>query len=185
MSMTVPRKFRSVAWAAAVASAALGCYLISYRVSAERSALEDVERDIARARDDILSLNTEFQTRSRMSQLERWNRNDLELDAPGAEQYVEGSTELASLLGRTMPEEPDIRRASTGADREGDENVIDEDVFEAPDPDELDVPRVRQASYTPPAIGAELERAERIALLDEQLMGDIAAEAAEEDSADR
>ncbi|NNC71813.1 MAG: hypothetical protein HKN78_02950 [Sphingomonadaceae bacterium] len=185
MSMTVTRKFRSVAWAATVASAALGCYLISYRVSAERNALEDVEQEIAQARDDILSLNTEFQTRSRMSQLERWNRNELALTAPGAGQYVEGTAELASLLGRDMPESvPDIRRASAEIDDEN-ENAIDEDVFEAPDPDGLDVPRVQQASYTVPDRQTVRRRAERIALLDDQLIGDIASQAAEEDSEDR
>lgn len=187
MSMTVTRKFRSVAWAAAVATAALGCYMISYRVSAERNALEDVEADIARAREDILALNTEFQTRSRMGQLERWNRSELALEAPGAEQYVEGATELASLLGRGQPEStPDIRRASVDVDRENaNENAIDEDVFEAPDPEGLDVPQVRQASYTVPSDAVGRNRADRLALLDEQLMGDIASQAAEEDSADR
>lgn len=180
--MTVTSKFRSVTWAAAVASAALGCYLVSYRVSAERNALEDIERDIAQAREDILALNTEFQTRSRMSQLERWNRRDLELVAPGPGQYVEGATELASLLGRSSPADPDVRHASAEIEPEtGEDRIIDEDVFEAPDADGLDVPRLQQAAYEVPA---HRQRADRIALLDEQLMGDIAARADEEDGQD-
>ena len=97
--MTITRKFRSVGWVATVACAALSCYLISYRVSAERIALENVEAEIAEAQRDILSLNTEFETRSRMSQLERWNRLDFALVAPGAQQFVDGEVELAALFG--------------------------------------------------------------------------------------
>lgn len=186
--MTITRKFSSVAWAAAVASAALSCYLISHRVSAERNALEDIERDIQIARDDILSLNTEFQTRSRMSQIEVWNRRDFVLMAPGAGQFLEGEFALASLIERPQSPSP-VRQASAPDDRPDtpDDRRIDEDVFEAPDTG--DIPQIQQASYIVPRGVAASARAERIAFLDARLRGDIAGRAAaeqrEEDDADQ
>ncbi|QLC26286.1 hypothetical protein HFP57_15445 [Parasphingopyxis algicola] len=182
--MTITRKFRSVAWAATVATAALSCYLISHRVAAERNALEEVERDIQQAREDILSLNTEFQTRSRMSQIELWNRRDFALTAPEAGQFLEGELALASLL-ETPPIEAPIRQAS--ATEEPNDDQIDTDIFEAPD--DGDIPQIQQAAYLVPEGIADRARGERIAFLDDQLRGAIAGEAerekAEEDDTDR
>jgi hypothetical protein len=186
--MTITRKFRSVAWAAAVASAALSCYLISHRVSAERNALEDVERDIQIAREEILSLNTEFQTRSRMSQIEVWNRRDFILVAPDAAQFLEGEFALASLIEGPQTPSP-VRQASATDDASdpSDDRQIDEDVFEAPDAD--DIPHIQQASYVVPDDIAASARGRRISFLDARLRGDIAGRAAaeqrEEDDADR
>lgn len=186
--MTITRKFHSVAWAAAVASAALSCYLISHRVSAERNALGDVERDIQIARGDILSLNTEFQTRSRMSQIEVWNRRDFILTAPDAAQFLEGEFALASLIEGPQSQSP-VQQASADDDTSepSEDQQIDEDVFEAPDT--IDIPHIQQASYLVPDGIAESARGERIAFLDDQLRGDIAGQAIieqnEEDSADQ
>lgn len=183
--MTITRKFRSVAWAAAVASAALSCYLISHRVSAERNALEDVEREIELAREDILSLNTEFETRSRMSQIELWNRRDFILGAPEAAQFLDGEFALASLLDGPMTSSPVLQASASDEPRE--DNRIDEDVFEAPDADP--VPRMQQASYIVPDEASVRSRNERVAFLDDRLRGAIADEAAaeqeEEADADR
>jgi hypothetical protein len=183
--MTITRKFRSVTWAAAGASAALRCYLISHRVSAERNALEDVERDIQLAREDILSLNTEFQTRSRMSQIEVWNRRDFILTAPDAEQCLEGEFQLASLLEGPRDLSP-VRQASA-SDEPTEDRRIDEDVFEAPDAS--DIPHIQQASYLVPDGISARARGERVSFLDAQLRGDIAGQAAaeqrEEDGADQ
>jgi hypothetical protein len=183
--MTITRNFRSVTWAAAVASAALSCYLISHRVSAERNVLEEVESDIQIARQDILSLNTEFQTRSRMSQIEVWNRRDFILEAPDAGQFLEGELALASLIERPQSQSP-VRQAST-TEAPSDNEQIDEDVFEAPDT--INIPRIQQVAYLVPGSIADRARGERIAFLDEQLRGDIAGQAAaeqsEEDSADQ
>lgn len=183
--MTITRKFRSVAWAATVATAALSCYLISHRVAAERNALEAVERDIQQAREDILALNTEFQTRSRMSQIELWNRRDFVLIAPDARQFLEGELALASLLDAPAIEAP-VRQASATEEPPA-EGRIDPDIFEAPDAD--DVPQIQQAAYLVPEGVAEAARGERIAFLDDQLRGAIAGEAereqAGEDDTDR
>jgi hypothetical protein len=59
------RSFRPVATVATVAVAALGCYLVSLRVAAERAGLEEVETRIVLAQRDIRTLQTEIGTRGR------------------------------------------------------------------------------------------------------------------------
>ena len=95
------RSFRSVFMVASCAGAALGCYLVSLRVASERSALESVETEIVMAQRDIRLLQTEIGTRGRLSQLERWNAGAFALSAPSADQFLNGSFELAEL---TQPE---------------------------------------------------------------------------------
>jgi serine/threonine-protein kinase len=48
-----------LAWVAAVGTAALGCYMLSLQVAAERAELANVERRIIAARQDIRALHTE------------------------------------------------------------------------------------------------------------------------------
>ena len=91
------RSFRSVFMVASCAGAALGCYLVSLRVASERSALEGVETRIVMAQRDIRLLQTEIGTRGRLSQLERWNAGAFALSAPSADQFLNGSFELARL----------------------------------------------------------------------------------------
>ena len=91
------RSLRPVVAVATVATAALGCYLISLRVATERSSLEDVETKIVLAQRDIRTLQTEIGTRGRLEQLERWNVRVLALSAPKAEQFVDGGYQLARL----------------------------------------------------------------------------------------
>ena len=95
------RSFRSVFMVASCAGAALGCYLVSLRVASERSALEGVETQIVMAQRDIRLLQTEIGTRGRLAQLERWNVKVLALSAPSADQFLNGTFELARL---TQPE---------------------------------------------------------------------------------
>ena len=76
-------------------------YLVISQGAAERGRVESVERSIVQARKDIRALETEFDTRANMAQLERWNGDVLSLAAPRAEQYVGGEHQLASLPGRT------------------------------------------------------------------------------------
>ena len=96
------RGFGPVIWAGAVAGAALGFYLVSLRVASERSALEDVETEIAMAQRDIRLLQTEIGTRGRLAQLERWNVRFIRLSAPSADQFVDGGFQLATLV-KPMP----------------------------------------------------------------------------------
>jgi hypothetical protein len=91
------RSFRPVIAVASVAAAALSCYLVSLRVATERASLEDVETKIVLAQRDIRTLQTEIGTRGRLEQLERWNVKVLALSAPKADQFLEGSYQLARL----------------------------------------------------------------------------------------
>jgi len=95
------RSFRSVFMVASCAGAALGCYLVSLRVASERAAVEAVETRIVLAQRDLRVLETEIGTRGRLAQLERWNVKVLALSAPSADQFLNGSFELARL---TRPE---------------------------------------------------------------------------------
>lgn len=82
-----------------VALAALGCYLVSQSVAAERASLARVDRQIAAEQDAIAKLSTEIATRSRLTQIESWNRQ-LALQAPRPGQYVDSGFQLASLYAR-------------------------------------------------------------------------------------
>lgn len=93
----IVQSFRSVLWVGTVASAAIGCYMVSLRVAAERASLERVETRILLAKRDIRALDTELVTRGRVRQLERWNVDVLALSAPTEGQFLEGEVELASL----------------------------------------------------------------------------------------
>jgi hypothetical protein len=100
------RGFGSVLSAGAVVGAALGFYLVSLRVASERTALEDVETQIALTQRDIRLLQTEIGTRGRLAQLERWNVKFIRLSAPNADQFVEGGFQLATLVA--PPKRPAI-----------------------------------------------------------------------------
>ena len=95
------RNFGSLFMVASCAGAALACYLVSLHVASERAALEDVETKIVLAQRDLRTIQTEIGTRARLAQLERWNAKVLALSAPSADQFLNGSFELARL---TQPE---------------------------------------------------------------------------------
>lgn len=93
--------FKTLGWCLCVAVVAPAFYLVTSQVAAERSRVESVERAIVKARADIRVLETEFDTRANLAQLERWNGDVLSLAAPRAEQFVGGEAMLAQLPGRT------------------------------------------------------------------------------------
>lgn len=96
--------FGTLVMAASVAGAALGCYLVSLNVASERAELESVEAKIVTTQREIRVLQTEIGTRGRLAQLERWNANFIRLSAPSADQILEGSFQLASMI--RPPAEP-------------------------------------------------------------------------------
>lgn len=73
------------------------CYLASSWVAAERARVDSLDRAIARAHSDIRDLETEFQTRANLAQLEKWNGDVLALAAPRPDQYVASEEALAQL----------------------------------------------------------------------------------------
>jgi hypothetical protein len=109
------RSFKSVGWVAGVGAAALGCYMLSLQVAAERAELASVERRIVAAQQEIRGLQTELGTRGRLQQLEQWNADVLALSAPASGQFVENDVVLARLEQRPTDELPggaSVRMAS-------------------------------------------------------------------------
>jgi len=92
------RGFGPLFMAASVAGAALGCYLVSLNVASERAELESVEARIVDTQRQIRTLQTEIGTRGRLAQLERWNADFIRLSAPSADQILEGSFQLATMV---------------------------------------------------------------------------------------
>lgn len=91
----IARGFRPVGWVAAIGAAALGCYMLSLQVAAERAELASLEHRIVRTRQSIRSLQTELGTRGRLQQLEQWNADLLALSAPVAGQFLDSNVSLA------------------------------------------------------------------------------------------
>src|SRR3546814_19469272 len=82
--MIVGTRLRSVVMIAVMTSFALAFYMISLKVSAERSAVERLERRIASSMMSIRQLQPELGTRERLPPIEQWNDEVLALLAPKA-----------------------------------------------------------------------------------------------------
>jgi hypothetical protein len=111
------KSFKSVGWVAGIAATALGCYMVNLKVATERASLEEVENRIVMAQRDIRVLQTEIGTRGRLAQLEQWNVKVLALSAPKANQFLEGSFQLATLSApnKTMDPQAPVVLASAPA----------------------------------------------------------------------
>ena len=92
--------FKGFGWLLGIATVSPACYLVSSQVAAERGRVEAVESAILNAKRDIRTLETEFDTRANLAQLERWNGDVLSLSAPRADQYLGSDAALASLRPR-------------------------------------------------------------------------------------
>lgn len=91
------KALNGLGWYAAGLIVAPGCYLVSSMVAAERTHVEAVERAIATARKDIRQLETEFDTRANLAQLERWNGEVMRYTAPTPHQFLASDSALTSL----------------------------------------------------------------------------------------
>ena len=95
--MVVVNRFRWFGWFVLCVGVILASYLTSSRVAAERKKLADVERAIASTDRAIKALETEFDTRANLAQLERWNGETLKLSVPTAQQYLRSDAQLAQV----------------------------------------------------------------------------------------
>ena len=95
--------FGSAAMVGTVLVAALGCYMVSLKVSSERAAVEALRTHIAADARDIRMLQAELRTRSRLPELQRWNDNVLALAPPVERQFVHDAVQLASYAPGTTP----------------------------------------------------------------------------------
>ena len=89
--------WKSLGWFTAIVAVALGFLLVPLQVAAERKKLDKTTAQIAAAHRDIRALETEFDTRANLAQLEQWNGDTLRLTAPVAGQYVTDEAALARL----------------------------------------------------------------------------------------
>jgi len=97
--MIAIKRLQNILWILVVAFGALTAYLISLRVATERNAVQALERNIFHVRGDIRYLETEFEARANMRQLEKWNSQDYRYVAPQAAQYLPDERSLARLDG--------------------------------------------------------------------------------------
>ena len=101
--MTAAYRLKGIGWFGGCVVVALGFYLVSLGVAAERKKLEQADAKIRVAQRDIRALETEFDTRANLTQLERWNGDTLALVAPGANQFVRDEAQLAAVRFDVAP----------------------------------------------------------------------------------
>jgi hypothetical protein len=178
----IATRFRSVGWAAGVAVAALGCYLVSQRVATERATVAKVERQIFLAKQDIRHLQTEIGTRGRMGQLEVWNGQVLALSAPNAGQFLESEVRLASL---NDPAPLPLDKAIV--EQQGALHLASLDTSAKPSAPAAAAPQqqpqqplLRQATYVRAKGEGMGLQPTKVALLPDELLGDIGKMAANE-----
>ncbi|MBB4154693.1 hypothetical protein GGQ80_002609 [Sphingomonas jinjuensis] len=112
--MTAAYRLRGIGWFAACVAIVLAFYLVSLQVAAERKKLDQMNARIGSAERDIRALETEFNTRANLAQLERWNGETLALSAPTARQFVGSEAALASI-DVNQPAGPVVPGQSGGA----------------------------------------------------------------------
>ncbi len=95
--MTAAYRMRGLGWFLSVVIVTLGFYLVSLQVAAERKKVADMDRKILFAQRDIRALETEFDTRANLAQLERWNGDVFALTAPSSDQFIADEATLASI----------------------------------------------------------------------------------------
>lgn len=101
--MTAAYRLKGLGWFGGVVLVALGFYLVSLQVANERKKLDMLNGRIRLAERDIRALETEFDTRANLVQLEKWNGDTLALTAPVAGQFVSSEAALASIDFDAIP----------------------------------------------------------------------------------
>ena len=89
--------WKMLVWFGVGVALALGVLIVPLHVAAERKKLDATTTQVAQAERDIRALETEFETRANIAQLEKWNGDTLRLAAPVAGQYLRDEAALASL----------------------------------------------------------------------------------------
>jgi hypothetical protein len=115
-----------------------------------------------------------------MGELERWNGEVLALSAPRASQFVESEVQLASLHEpKPLPLDPAIVESHGAVDLVSAEKPKAVPAAPSAEPQQ---PLLRQATYIKPK-GAAMPEATRVALLSDDLLGDIKRTATTESAA--
>lgn len=90
-------RIRQIGWLAVLAVCVAAFVLLSFRVQSVRSEVLLAERQIIGLENEVLMLETEFQTRASQRQLAGWNAVELGYEAPRADQFLENDRQLAAL----------------------------------------------------------------------------------------
>ena len=102
----IARGFKPVVWVAAVGTAALGCYMLSLRVAAERAELAGLEREIVSTQQQIRSLQTELGTRGRVQQLAAVERRGAGAGGAGLRPVSAQAESCSPASKRASPRSP-------------------------------------------------------------------------------
>lgn len=91
--------FKGMGWFLAAVVVVPACYLVTSQGAAERARLNAVEARIAATAKEIRTLETEYDTRANLAQLQQWNGEveGLKLAAPAPQQFLADEQQLASL----------------------------------------------------------------------------------------
>ncbi|WEK41745.1 MAG: hypothetical protein P0Y64_09985 [Candidatus Sphingomonas colombiensis] len=193
--MAATYRLKGLGWFGGVVIVSLGFYLVSLQVAAERKRLEQLNGRIGLAQRDIRALETEFDVRSNLTQLERWNGDTLALASPTAGQFVRDEGQLASInFDRAAPmpgqQQGEIRTAALVVPSLpspiAPAQVIDEApavarpaalVKVASRPVEPDAPKLTAAvvlrtAVVAPTPVAESRKGKAVAMLDKSLLSD-------------
>ena len=101
--MTAAYRMRGLGWFGSCVAIILGFYLVSLQVASERKKVDVLNARIRDAQRDIRALETEFDTRANLAQLEKWNGDILALSSPTAAQFVPDEAALAAIDLHAMP----------------------------------------------------------------------------------
>ncbi|WP_324749518.1 hypothetical protein SH591_13210 [Sphingomonas sp. LY54] len=146
----ITQGFKPVGWVAAVASAALGCYMLSLNVASERAELASLERRIIATKREIRTLQTELGTRGRLAQLDQWNADVLALSAPTSSQFLEDEFMLARFdrHDKTVAERAPVQMAAMEAPKPAERPAVKMAAAEIEDSREAR-PMIQRAAYVP------------------------------------
>lgn len=180
--------WKSLGWFLAGVAVALGFLLVPLQVAAERKKLDHTASEIERARRDIRALETEFDTRANLAQLDKWNAETLGLVAPAEGQFVQDEAALASIEPGSAPAPgtPAVQMASfvpaapvtamtseRAAVTPTPATATRASRVEAPAvPHPAPPPRTAMAAAAPPRPRAAVAMLDR-ALLDDSMIGDL------------
>ncbi len=90
-------RIRQIGWVAVLAVCVAAFVALSFRVQTVRSEVLLAERKIIGLENEVLMLETEFQTRASQRQLAGWNAVELGYQAPRADQFLDNDRQLAAL----------------------------------------------------------------------------------------
>ena len=90
-------RLRQLGWVVTLALCSALFVALTFKVNSVRSEVRLAERRIVSLQRERVLLETEFETRASQQQLAQWNAVDFGYQAPGADQYLEGERQLASL----------------------------------------------------------------------------------------